>query len=81
MPTGTHLSDATIWEWVNSATRNALERANAVEAISLYQGERGGYVTVDGLEDLFAELVDNDELLFTKYTAQYLLNNLPEELA
>ncbi len=76
---GVHLSDETIWEWVKSATRNAYERANAVEAISLYQYECKGRVTLKGLEERFHELMQDESLLFTKYTAEYLLQHPPEE--
>jgi len=81
MPTGVHLSDEVIWEWVKSATRNVLERENAFEAISFFQRERRGYVTLRGIEELFRQLVDNEDILFTKYTARYMLENLPEELS
>lgn len=80
MSTGVHLSDATIWEWVNSATRNVHERANAVEAVSSFQRRCGGRVTLRGLEAYFHDLMGDESLFFTKYTMQFMLQNPPEEL-
>ncbi|MCR4311672.1 MAG: hypothetical protein NUV56_00140 [Candidatus Uhrbacteria bacterium] len=78
---GVYLSDATIWDWVNSATRDVHERANAVEAVSSFQRECGGRVTLHGLEQRFNELMGDESLLFTKYTMQYMLQNPPEEFS
>ncbi len=77
---GVYLSEAVIGDWVAGATSNVYERADVAEVISALQRACGGRVTLHDIELRFREVMDDETVHFTKYTARYLLEHLPEEL-
>lgn len=70
------LSDQDLMTWVRQATLDNRQRAVGFEAMKALRD--GGGLTEVNIEETLRKLVEDQDVLFTKYTAQYMLRNIPE---